>query len=197
MTRIPRIALLAVALALAPALAGCENFDPDNLDVFGLNKKKPLPGERRELFPGGVPGVTQGIPPEYLKSNVEAQQKAEAEAAAEQKKQEEEKAAAEQKKQDDEKAAAEANKKAAEAAKPKPKPKRKVVRAPAPTQVTVQPTRAQSGPLAPWPDANQRQPQSGQSPWPSPPQSQPQQAGQQPDPVWSQASPPPAGTFSR
>ena len=58
-----RIVMLA-ALALAiPALAGCTNFDPDKLDVFGLNEKKKLPGERKDLFPGGVPGVTQGIPP--------------------------------------------------------------------------------------------------------------------------------------
>src|SRR6478735_4498559 len=64
-----RIVMLA-ALALAiPALAGCTNFDPDNLDVFHLNEKKKLPGERKDLFPGGVPGVTQGIPPEYLKGN--------------------------------------------------------------------------------------------------------------------------------
>ena len=61
--------LLAALLALAPVLAGCEDFDMDKLDVFGLNKKKKLPGERKEVFPGGVPGVTQGIPPEYLKGN--------------------------------------------------------------------------------------------------------------------------------
>src|SRR5512144_1257120 len=64
-----RIVLL-VTLALAiPALAGCADFDPDKLDVFGLNEKKKLPGERKELFPEGVPGVTQGIPPEYVKGN--------------------------------------------------------------------------------------------------------------------------------
>ncbi len=62
-----RIVLLAALVALAPALAGCENIDMDKLDVFGLTKKKPLPGERKPLFPQGVPGVTQGIPPEYMK----------------------------------------------------------------------------------------------------------------------------------
>ena len=41
----------------------------DKLDVFDLNEKKKLPGERKELFPEGVPGVTQGIPPEYMKGN--------------------------------------------------------------------------------------------------------------------------------
>src|SRR5271169_5756133 len=67
MCRIHRNILLAGLLALAPVLAGCENFDMDKLDVFGLNQKKKLPGERRPVFPEGVPGVTQGIPPEFVK----------------------------------------------------------------------------------------------------------------------------------
>ena len=74
MRRYPRIVVLAALVALAPVLAGCENFDPDKLDFLGLNKKKPLPGERQPVFPNGVPGVTQGIPPEYQKSYVEQQQ---------------------------------------------------------------------------------------------------------------------------
>jgi hypothetical protein len=69
MRRTKRIVFL-ITLALAmPVLAGCSNFDPDSLDVFGLNEKKKLPGERRNVFPEGVPGVSQGIPPEYLKGN--------------------------------------------------------------------------------------------------------------------------------
>ena len=69
MRRMHRIVLFAGLVALAPVLAGCENFDMDNLDFFHLNDKKKLPGERKEVFPDGVPGVTQGIPPEYLKGN--------------------------------------------------------------------------------------------------------------------------------
>jgi hypothetical protein len=69
MRRTKRIVFL-ITLALAmPVLAGCSNFDPDSLDIFGLNEKKKLPGERRNVFPEGVPGVSQGIPPEYLKGN--------------------------------------------------------------------------------------------------------------------------------
>lgn len=64
-----RMALLVLLVAAAPVIAGCENFDPDKLDVFNLNKEKPLPGERKPLFPNGVPGVTQGIPPEYVKGS--------------------------------------------------------------------------------------------------------------------------------
>ena len=59
--------VLTGLVVLAPMLSGCENFDMDKLDVFHLNEKKKLPGERKELFPGGVPGVSQGIPPEYQK----------------------------------------------------------------------------------------------------------------------------------
>ncbi len=69
MRRMYRTALMAGLVALAPVLAGCENFDMDQLDFFHLNEKKKLPGERKEVFPDGVPGVTQGIPPEYLKGN--------------------------------------------------------------------------------------------------------------------------------
>ena len=54
----------------------------DKLDVFGLNKKKPLPGKREALFPNGVPGVTQGIPPQYMKGYQQKQQQEAAAAAA-------------------------------------------------------------------------------------------------------------------
>ncbi len=67
MRRLHRVVLLVGLVAVAPVLAGCEDFDADKFDVFGINQKKKLPGERKELFPEGVPGVTQGIPPEYLK----------------------------------------------------------------------------------------------------------------------------------
>ncbi len=187
MRRPARLVLAAALIAIAPVLAGCESmddFDLDKLDFLGLNKKKPLPGERRDVFPGGVPGVTQGIPPEYLKSNVEKQQAADAAAAAEAQKEEAAKAA-----EDAQKKAAEAE--AAAKPKPKPKPKAKVVRLPAKpaTQVTIQPARAQPAQQAPWPNANQQQqpPQQQQS-------GQPQQ-GQQQDPAWNTAPPP--GTFSR
>jgi hypothetical protein len=69
MRRMHRIVLVATLVALAPVLAGCADFDLDKLDVFGLNEKKKLPGDRKPLFPEGVPGVTQGIPPEFIKSN--------------------------------------------------------------------------------------------------------------------------------
>ena len=64
-------ATLLTALAISTVgLTACSGgFDMDKLDIFGLSEKKKLPGERKDLFPGGVPGVTQGIPPEYMKGN--------------------------------------------------------------------------------------------------------------------------------
>ncbi len=69
MRRPRNILPLVLLLAMAPAFAGCANFDLDKLDVFGWNEKKKLPGERQPVFPEGVPGVTQGIPPEYIKGH--------------------------------------------------------------------------------------------------------------------------------
>jgi len=68
-----RTILTAAALVSAIALAGCDTingFDPldklSELDIMGTSKK-PLPGERRPVFPEGVPGVPQGVPPELVK----------------------------------------------------------------------------------------------------------------------------------
>src|ERR1700682_4099085 len=69
MRRIHRIVMLATLVMAAPVLSGCADFDIDKLDVFGLNEKKKLPGDRKPVFPEGVPGVTQGIPQEYVKGN--------------------------------------------------------------------------------------------------------------------------------
>jgi outer membrane biosynthesis protein TonB len=54
------VALWLLLLPLGGLLAGC-----DTLESFQLfDSKKKLPGERQPVFPNGVPGVTQGIPPE-------------------------------------------------------------------------------------------------------------------------------------
>ena len=57
------------ALLCGLFLAGCDSFDP--LDKFQdwdlMSSKKPLPGERRPVFPEGVPGVAQGVPPDMVK----------------------------------------------------------------------------------------------------------------------------------
>ena len=61
--RCRRVFLIASLLAVGVAVSGCETFDPTEW----FNPKKPLPGERKEVFPGGVPGVPEGVPPELMK----------------------------------------------------------------------------------------------------------------------------------
>jgi hypothetical protein len=144
MRTIYRVVLLTGLAAFIPVLTACSSgFDPDKLDFLGLNEKKKLPGERKEVFPGGVPGVSQGIPPEYVKGNQPTADSAAAPAA-----------------EPDKKTAA-----VEPEPKPKPKPKRPLK---PPTQITVQPAPQQQP--APWPQQNQQptpQQQQSQAPWPA------------------------------
>src|SRR5262245_3226307 len=76
-----RLVLLGIVAVLSLALGGCETggfWDKANsvsdrfndamtdFSPFGT-AKKPLPGERRAVFPEGVPGVQQGVPPELMR----------------------------------------------------------------------------------------------------------------------------------
>jgi outer membrane biosynthesis protein TonB len=188
MRRWDRIVLLVGLVALAPVLAGCENFDPDSLDVFHLNEKKKLTGDRKPLFPEGVPGVTQGIPPEYLKENQPPPETAQTPLVA----------------PDDKSAAVEPDNKAAANKKPSktaavepvetPKPNLKPKRKPKPRTATTRPAApsqnaGQQQPQPAWPAPGQpQQPQQTQSPWPN--------SGQATNaPPWPSAPAP--GTFSR
>ncbi len=170
MRRIPRVLLIASALTVTLCLAGCESFDAlqqwDPSDLFGaefFNSKKKLPGERKPVFPEGVPGVAKGVPPDLVKGNEQqADLSQEPPPSAE---------------------PIEPKPKA------KPKPKPKVAARPAPppeqqqsqsqpTAVTARPTSA-----TPWPEppatapqsaappvaAAPRQPAGGQIMWPDPP----------------------------
>lgn len=182
MRRKYRIALLAGLVAIAPVIAGCSDFDLDSLDVFHLNEKKKLPGERKELFPGGVPGVTQGIPPEYMKGNQQQQTEAAipdtpgAPAPG---------AAGPPPAAQPAPAAKTAAVEPAAEPKPKAKPKRKP-KPVAKKNVTVQPVAQQQ-------QRQQQQQQQQLEPWPgAPAQQQPAQAS---DP-WLNAPPPPT-TLSR
>ena len=176
--RIHRAVLVALLIGIAPVVAGCaDGFDPDKLDFLGLNKKKPLPGERHALFPGGVPGVQQGIPAEYMKGNVAQQQQPGAAVPIEPLKPEEVQPA-----QTAEKAAEE---------KPKPKPKKRVAAKPKPVRVNVsqKPAPEPAPAAAPWPSSApaQKPAQQAGSPWPD--------SQQQAPAPWPSAPPP--GTFSK
>jgi hypothetical protein len=132
-----RIVLIASLLASGLVLSGCESFDPTEW----FNTKKPLPGDRKEMFPGGVPGVPQGVPPELVQGYNPPPEPVPEPLPMEKPK-----------------------------AKPKPKPKAepKPREAAAPrTSITVAPS-PQGGAQAPWPNS-QPAPAQSQSPFPDPP----------------------------
>ena len=143
LTRRPaRLVLALVVIAAGPVLSAC-----DSLDSFELfDSKKKLAGERKPVFPEGVPGVASGVPPELMKGYREPEggtpdpAKAAAEAAAEP---------------------------GAKPKKPKPAPQR-TANKPAPKPQAqpdpdaAAPTRA----AAPQP-AQQPAPQAATSPWPA------------------------------
>ena len=86
MRRSQRLIAAAVLIALSGALAGCSSgfgagWDPSDL-LDWLDTKKKLPGDRKPVFPDGVPGLEQGVPKELYKGAVEQQQQQDQQAAA-------------------------------------------------------------------------------------------------------------------
>jgi hypothetical protein len=78
MRRPQRLIAAAILIAFSGVLAGCSSglgsgFDPTDL-LDWLDTKKKLPGERKPVFPEGVPGLEQGVPKDLYKDNVERQQ---------------------------------------------------------------------------------------------------------------------------
>jgi hypothetical protein len=151
MHRLARMVTVASTLSLALLLSNCSSFDPtDVMDNLFASQKKPLPGERKPLFPSGTPGVSQGLPPELVKGYqppppAEPAQNAQA---------------------------------ASDRPKPKPKPKPNVVAAPpanqpsAPAAAMPAPTRSTASQSSPWPDppqSRQSAAPAGQTAWPDPP----------------------------
>ncbi|HEX3535635.1 MAG TPA: hypothetical protein VHU15_02605, partial [Stellaceae bacterium] len=76
MRRSQRLIAAAVLISLSAVLAGCSsglsNFDPSDL-LDWLDTKKKLLGDRKPVFPDGVPGLEQGVPKELYKGNAEQQ----------------------------------------------------------------------------------------------------------------------------
>jgi hypothetical protein len=157
MKRLARTLTVASTLSLALVLSNCSSFDPtDLLDGIFAAQKKPLPGERKPLFPSGTPGVSQGLPPELVKGYqpppvTDATQDAQAAQAP------------------------------AAPPKPKAKPKPKVAgtppadqtRSPTGAMGAAAPARSPAPQSSPWPDPpTTRQsagPGGGQTAWPDPP----------------------------
>ncbi|OAF18312.1 hypothetical protein [Bradyrhizobium neotropicale] len=68
MRRTPRLIAAAVLIAFTGLLGGCSSggFDPADMLDF-LDTKKKLPGDRKPVFPEGVPGLEQGVPRDMYK----------------------------------------------------------------------------------------------------------------------------------
>jgi len=63
--------MLSLGLGLAGCASGQDAMDSVQNAVHDFNPfgtgKTPLPGQRKALFPEGVPGVHQGVPPELMR----------------------------------------------------------------------------------------------------------------------------------
>jgi len=161
-----RRSLLAMSLlGLSLALTGCESMDPA---YWIPDNKKKLPGDRREVFPEGVPGVVQGVPPELIKGNNALMEPEPAPQAA----------------------APQAAPPVEEKPKPKARPRKAARPAPPPEESQPQ-QRAQPAPAAPRP----AQPAASGA-WPSP-QPQTAQQPQAAPSASGWPAPPPSGTFTR
>src|SRR3954466_16012465 len=85
MRRAKHLIAATVLVALSSALAGCSgglsNWDPTDLLDF-LDTKKKLPGDRKPVFPDGVPGLEQGVPKDLYKGARQTDQQQNADAAS-------------------------------------------------------------------------------------------------------------------
>jgi hypothetical protein len=177
-----RLIAATVLIALSGALAGCggggiSSWDPSDM-LDWLDTKKKLEGNRKPVFPEGVPGLEQGVPRDLYKGSAQEQinqQNAQAAAAAAPPPEEPKQAAKKGKRNKPPAAASTADPNAAPdanasgeaagdtaAAPPAPKPKkivRKRTTAPPPDQQDAQPasgaqpaaTTAQQQSAAPFP----------------------------------------------
>ena len=68
MRRTQRLFAAAVLIAFSGLLGGCSGggFDPSDL-MDWMDTKKKLPGDRKPVFPEGVPGLEQGVPRDLYK----------------------------------------------------------------------------------------------------------------------------------
>ena len=70
----PVAAVLILGLSLSACSGMTSNFDPTEWitgEFFDTRQK--LPGERKPVFPDGVPGVSDGVPKEMVKGNQQQQ----------------------------------------------------------------------------------------------------------------------------
>lgn len=185
MKRLGQAVLAGFALASSLGVAGCGNTASDLVDQFSdviPNTKKPLPGDRKAVFPEGVPGVPQGVPSELLKGSQPAAEVAGSAApdAVPAKPSEGEKP--KPKKVSRSKPALQSSQNPTATAGSRQQPAAAwpapQAQAPAPWPAPASPAAASQAP-APWPAPAQQAP----APWPAP-------APQQTLPPWPSSSPP-------
>jgi hypothetical protein len=144
-----RVVLAAVVASAGPILSACDSLD--TIEIF--DSKKKLAGDRKPVFPEGVPGVTSGVPPELVKGYHEPEGGALDPAKA---------------------AAVAAAEPGAKPKKPKPAPPQRTANKPAPNpQAPPDPYAATPTRAAAPPPAQQPAPQAATAPWPT---AQPQAA---------------------
>jgi len=150
MRPLARLGFAMIVAAAAALVSGCESLE--NIGSL-LDTKTKLPGERKPVFPEGVPGVTPGVPPEMVKGYREPAVETPPAVVLEEQHAEETKP------------------------KPKPKPKPHAIQtatkpppAPAPVAQAAAPAAAPASATAPWPSP-QQPPQQPQAAWPSAPAS--------------------------
>lgn len=170
-----RCILVLAAIGFGFGLSGCASggLELDPAYWFPDGKKK-LPGDRREVFPGGVPGVTQGIPPEMIRGNPANPTNQPEQALA----------------------PAQDQQQAEPAAQEKPRPRPKKVARPRPAPAPDPEPQAQSAPRATQAAPRPVQQQQPAGAWPAP-QPQAQQQPQQAPAAGAWPAPPASGTFTR
>jgi hypothetical protein len=135
---IPVAAALVAGLSLSACSGTSGSFDPtDMISGEWLSPKPKLPGERKAVFPEGVPGVPEGVPKELVKGNQQA--------AAE---------------------AAQLPPEPEPAAKPAPKPQAKPAPKPRTASAPQQQRPATNQANSSWPTPQQQQSNQGQTAWP-------------------------------
>lgn len=84
MRSLQRLIAASVLVALSGAVAGCSgsvsSWDPMDMLDF-LDTKKKLQGERKPVFPEGVPGLEQGVPKSLYKGSQQEADQQSAQAA--------------------------------------------------------------------------------------------------------------------
>ena len=138
---VTRTLLTVLLIVTGLTLGACDSID--NLTNM-LDSKKKLGGERKPVFPEGVPGVSMGVPPEMTKGYQEKQQGAQQQQPAQ--------ATAQQPTEQSEAAQS----KEAETPKPKKVAKPKPTPAPSTTPQQADGPQAPSPQTAAWPAAQAR-----------------------------------------